>query len=102
MRHTRFPASARAAPRWTVVVVFPTPPFWFISAMIRIGWTSVSRGRASVYRKSLGFLGISQGSHVSVRGPLFFVRCIAATDNGRLTTDQNKRTLPPWRGRVLF
>src|SRR4051795_13131886 len=36
MRQTRLPCSARAAPRLTVVVVLPTPPFWFISAMIRM------------------------------------------------------------------
>src|SRR5687767_3289077 len=35
MRQTRLPASASAAPRLTVVVVLPTPPFWFMSAMIR-------------------------------------------------------------------
>src|ERR1700761_7192694 len=42
MRHTRFPASASAAPRLTVVVVLPTPPFWFINAIVRMGSTSVS------------------------------------------------------------
>jgi hypothetical protein len=31
------PARANAAPRLTVVVVFPTPPFWFIRAIKRIG-----------------------------------------------------------------
>src|SRR5437867_3566399 len=36
MRQTRCPCSARAAPRLAVVVVLPTPPFWFISAMIRM------------------------------------------------------------------
>src|SRR5687768_1676455 len=55
MRQTRLPASASAAPRLTVVVVFPTPPFWFISAMIRMGVTSVS------LRESSRFMGISQG-----------------------------------------
>src|SRR5919112_204172 len=37
MRHTRRPASASAAPRLTVVVVLPTPPFWFIRAIVRMG-----------------------------------------------------------------
>src|SRR2546423_13102074 len=41
MRQTRFPSSAKAAPRLTVVVVFPTPPFWFISAMIRMAAASL-------------------------------------------------------------
>src|SRR5688500_18239027 len=36
IRQTRLPSSARAAPRLAVVVVLPTPPFWFISAMIRM------------------------------------------------------------------
>src|SRR3954469_5362591 len=36
IRQTRLPSSARAAPRLVVVVVLPTPPFWFISAMIRM------------------------------------------------------------------
>ena len=29
---TRKPSSASAAPRFTDVVVFPTPPFWFATA----------------------------------------------------------------------
>src|SRR5215468_565005 len=29
------PRSARAAPRFMTVVVFPTPPFWFATAMMR-------------------------------------------------------------------
>src|SRR5437762_10902986 len=37
IKQTVLPSSARAAPRLTVVVVFPTPPFWFIRAMIRMG-----------------------------------------------------------------
>src|SRR3954470_16484100 len=36
MRQTVLPISARAAPRLTVVVVLPTPPFWFIRAMVRM------------------------------------------------------------------
>ena len=32
---TRRPDSARAAPRFTAVVVLPTPPFWLAMAMIR-------------------------------------------------------------------
>src|SRR5437867_2330618 len=32
---TRFPASARHAPRLTAVVLLPTPPFWLAMAMIR-------------------------------------------------------------------
>ena len=35
MRHTRRPCAAIAAARFTAVVVFPTPPFWFISAIVR-------------------------------------------------------------------
>ena len=31
---TEQPASARAAPKFIVVVVLPTPPFWLVTAMI--------------------------------------------------------------------
>ena len=30
---TRWPAAARDAARFTLVVVFPTPPFWLATAM---------------------------------------------------------------------
>jgi hypothetical protein len=33
---TRYPFSARAAPRLTAVVDFPTPPFWFAIATILV------------------------------------------------------------------
>src|SRR6202035_2613926 len=33
MRRTRFPSSASAHPRFTAVVVLPTPPFWLATAM---------------------------------------------------------------------
>src|ERR1700738_2707333 len=33
MRRTRFPSSASAQPRFTAVVVLPTPPFWLATAM---------------------------------------------------------------------
>src|SRR5947209_1318673 len=33
MRRTRFPSSARAHPKFTAVVVLPTPPFWLATAM---------------------------------------------------------------------
>src|ERR1700751_3122397 len=36
---TRWPRSARAAPRLIVVVVLPTPPFWLATAMILVGTT---------------------------------------------------------------
>src|SRR5450759_5543225 len=34
IRSTEWPISARAAPRLMAVVVLPTPPFWFTTAMI--------------------------------------------------------------------
>src|SRR5688572_15033526 len=54
-RRTRRPRSARAAPRLTVVVVLPTPPFWFMRAMVRMGsvlcpWSFVARGGAQLGR----------------------------------------------------
>src|SRR3954447_11374855 len=44
---TRLPASASAAPRLTLVVVLPTPPFWFITAMTRGGRCEGLRGCVS-------------------------------------------------------
>src|SRR5690242_11753957 len=41
MMQTRFPFSARAAERFTAVVVLPTPPFWLITAILRIAWHSI-------------------------------------------------------------
>ena len=35
-RSTSNPASARQAARLTAVVVLPTPPFWFVTAMTRV------------------------------------------------------------------
>src|SRR5206468_9253358 len=32
---TRYPSSANAAPRFTAVVVLPTPPFWLATARTR-------------------------------------------------------------------
>jgi hypothetical protein len=37
MINVRRPALANDAARFTVVVVFPTPPFWFMRAMVRVG-----------------------------------------------------------------
>src|SRR3977135_516010 len=37
---TRWPRSARAAPRLIVVVVLPTEAFWVATAMILVGTTS--------------------------------------------------------------
>src|SRR5687768_5433273 len=37
MSRMRKPSSARAQPRFTAVVVLPTPPFWFATAMIFMG-----------------------------------------------------------------
>src|ERR1700679_1944444 len=42
---TRAPRSARQAARLTEVVVFPTPPFWFATAIIFIGGASLSEER---------------------------------------------------------
>ncbi len=36
MQSTRRPYSASATPRFSVVVVFATPPFWFASANTRV------------------------------------------------------------------
>src|SRR5256885_15132366 len=47
-RQTRWPISASAAPRLTVVVVLPTPPFWFIKAMQRIGPPPCGEGEKSI------------------------------------------------------
>jgi hypothetical protein len=41
----RRPAAARPAPRFTVVVVLPTPPFWFSSATMRGPLVRADMGR---------------------------------------------------------
>ena len=40
MSKTLFPSSPRAAERFMAVVVFPTPPFWLIMAIILVSFTS--------------------------------------------------------------
>jgi hypothetical protein len=35
MTSTLYPSSAKEAPRLTAVVLFPTPPFWFATAITR-------------------------------------------------------------------
>ena len=42
MMQTLAPALASAAARLTLVVVLPTPPFWFITAIVRIVFLSSS------------------------------------------------------------
>src|SRR6185312_12885916 len=82
IRQTRFPCSARAAPRLTVVVVFPTPPFWFINAMIRTGHL-----------------------HVDIQIPFkvigrFSEKTVGITRSAKKPA-QKKRKLPPWPGSFL-
>src|SRR6185503_15387914 len=51
---TRFSAAARLAARLMAVVVFPTPPFWFATAMIRPRQSSESgEDSTSVSRETL-------------------------------------------------
>src|SRR5215467_7969325 len=47
------PRSASAAPRFMTVVVFPTPPFWFATAMIRgveISALALTCGNSTTWR----------------------------------------------------
>ena len=48
IRHTLCPARANPAERFTEVVVFPTPPFWLITAIERIAIPSAS---SSIWRE---------------------------------------------------
>src|SRR5215208_4088454 len=61
MRQTFLPSSASVAPRLTVVVVFPTPPFWFIRAMVRMiaaaPWRTSDRSLIGLSRGSAGVQG---------------------------------------------
>src|SRR3954469_21154228 len=62
---TRRPREARPAPRLTVVVVLPTPPFWFISATTRAG--AVRSGppcsdMSGVYRKARATASVAPGA----------------------------------------
>src|ERR1051325_7149152 len=59
MRQTVLPISARAAPRLTVVVVLPTPPFWFIRAIVRILSRLRGRPAPSVDEGRAGSAGLS-------------------------------------------
>src|SRR5258708_14713727 len=58
-RHTRRPSRARPAARLTLVVVLPTPPFWFITAILRIGFLSLENGGAVYAGKEIGHRGVS-------------------------------------------
>src|SRR4051794_9094439 len=78
IRQTLLPSSARAAPRLTVVVVLPTPPFWFIRAMIRMVLAaSVGAGRGSARPSGQSdkdrvlqvLIGLSWGSSAVQAGP---------------------------------
>src|SRR5260370_2278202 len=45
MRRTRLPSSASAHPRFTAVVVLPTPPFWLAIAMTLLKrWLDICAG----------------------------------------------------------
>src|SRR3990172_4838 len=48
MTRTRFPVSASATPRLSVVVVFATPPFWFANTMTFAITAPSSRGTGAV------------------------------------------------------
>ena len=82
---TRKPASASAAPRFTAVVVLPTPPFWLAMAMIR---GQLERRVAGLQRRRIGpgvtapasDVGLgrgvgSAGSGVSASGSAARARC---------------------------
>src|SRR3981081_3786162 len=47
-RRVGFSAVARQAARFTAVVVLPTPPFWFATAMIRAKYSPESENLAKV------------------------------------------------------
>src|SRR5687767_12127257 len=87
MRQTFWPASASAAPRLTVVVVFPTPPFWFINAMIRVGGVEgVSSG--VLFMKGHLRVGAS-GRPASLHDiPLFY----RLSDRGKVRHEADGRT----------
>src|SRR5437667_8215213 len=46
-RRVGCPAVARQAARFTAVVVLPTPPFWFATAMIRAKYSPASENLAN-------------------------------------------------------
>src|SRR6056297_1448999 len=51
------PRSARQAPRFTEVVVFPTPPFWLAMAMVFMGiggWKERGRESCPILRHGKG------------------------------------------------
>ena len=64
-RSVRWSAAARQEARFTAVVVFPTPPFWFATAIIRAKLVSPCESRRD-WRKSskvsLGAQDVSRGT----------------------------------------
>src|SRR3954454_23545279 len=52
MHRTRWPSSAKAAARFSVVVVFATPPFWLAKAITLAGVTSCSDRREPIRASS--------------------------------------------------
>src|SRR5947209_14624341 len=61
------PMSASAAPRLSVVVVLPTPPFWLATAMVRVGTTAALCGQPTGERSGASLQGFPQVIHGCAR-----------------------------------
>src|SRR3990172_7172420 len=79
---TRSPSSAIPAPRLTAVVLLPTPPFWFATAITRApppGWEDLAGARRGVFAAALraglavggGSLGVEDEGAGRVEGEGF-------------------------------
>src|SRR6266702_566264 len=75
MRRTRLPSSASAHPRFTAVVVLPTPPFWLATAMTLLKrWLDLCAGtwlrlfNGNTAAQSSSDLWISSRAQLSVEG----------------------------------
>ena len=80
MSRTRRPCRASAAAMLTAVVVFPTPPFWLATVMIRVavgrGHCSCRTLRTSTARRASRAIGVSSSASSPTTGsdpiPLMF------------------------------
>src|SRR5438093_5222242 len=66
MTNTCWPASARQAPRFTAVVLLPTPPFWLAMAMTRAALTAA--GDRDVALAGADDVGASEGTLAALVG----------------------------------
>src|ERR1700731_2834387 len=91
-------AVARQAARFTAVVVLPTPPFWFATAMIRAKYSPESENLAKVGRGCKMF-HVEQrldGGNRASEGGLFHV------EHSRMVLDSPNLSCSTWNNDLAF